>query len=177
MSEEKPEQASAKAKVTEPEWFEPEGEPTKEQQYFSERIVEILNQKDDKGEYVYTNKEVRDFIVAATLTAGLAVNKEIGLVMLEFLAELEGPKEADTQEELLGHIRAYFDAHPLNKALQNEFFQWGRSELFKAGEGFKDAGRQLAAAKAAGAVAGVSAPQALPKKGPAPKVKKGISKD
>jgi hypothetical protein len=139
------------------------------------RVMNILDEKNEDGSFVYTNLEVRDFVCACIFELGIPITAEIQVALYSFLDDV--PVEEDpTPEQLLTGVRAYFEENPLNEKLAEAFEKLGRDELQREGEGFKnDKAKQNAAFAAAGVSKESRAPQAEEKKGEKPKVKKGLT--
>jgi hypothetical protein len=143
------------------------------------RVKDILNQRGPDGAYLYSNLEVRDFIVAAVFELGMPMEGKVRDAVASFFTDLKVPA-GSTQDDVLDDIRAYYVAHPLHAGLLAEFASFGRSRLFTNKEGFKDAtvkAREVAALHTAGVQEELRAPAA--QKAPAtttPKPKRGLSK-
>ena len=151
-------------------------ELSKEKQEQAARVQELIVQQDENGEYLYTDDEVRDFIVASIFGLNLPLDDTLERVLLKFCEQLEIPEET-TEEEMVEYLRKYFEEHPLNPNLIKEFKELGRSELLRQKEGFKTSDEEAVSKKAAGNTEGPTAPRAAPAKRKDVKPKRGISKD
>lgn len=141
------------------------------------RLDEILEAKDARGKPKFSDLEVRDFLMACVFELGLPLTPELEPVMLRFLAELNIAAATPTVDDVLGGVRVYFKARPLNAELARAFQEFGASELWRGREGFQNDGARLNAALAsAGLAATRRAPRmeemATPKA--APKLRRGL---
>jgi hypothetical protein len=143
------------------------------------RIMNVLDKKDDNGEFVYTNTEVRDFVCACIFELGIPITAQLEAAMYSFMDDIPLPDEDNpTPEQLQEGIKKYFTENPLNDDLGAEFAAIAAEATRGQGEGFKnDAAAQNAAKAAAGLSSEKRAPQAesTSPKMPKPKVKKGLS--
>lgn len=141
------------------------------------RVQQIIDAKDDKGNYKYTNDEVRAFMCACIFELGIPMSRELNLVMNRFLLDLDIESKEPTAEEVLAAVRAYFEANPLNEELNKAFQELGRDEMFKSKEGFSnDGAKRNAALASAGLSAQRRAPRMQQRKAPGgkPKLKRGL---
>ncbi|MCP4499982.1 MAG: hypothetical protein GY822_08485 [Deltaproteobacteria bacterium] len=150
-------------------------ELTAEQEAHSQRIEEILVQKDEDGEYVYTKNEVRDFIVASIFEMDLPMDERLEKVLLGFCEQFELPEDI-TDAQLIEVMKEYFVEYPLNPALLKEFDDFGRNVLLTRDEGYKDASTKLDTLQSTGKEDGTgAAPLANPEKKASVKPKRGLS--
>ena len=141
------------------------------------KVEEVLTKKDANGEWVYTQREVRDFIVLVLFEFGLEIPQELQGLVLNFIVE-QGCTDETPNEEIVERVQAYFAENPLNPSMLVELATWGRDQLFTAEhEGYKEATEQIKALQAAGSKQEkIRAPQVQEKKADVKgKVKKGLS--
>jgi hypothetical protein len=148
-----------------------------EDEKIAQKVEEVLTKKDANGEWVYTQREVRDFIVTCLFELGLDIPQELQGMVIQFMVECgvgDDTEDADIVKAVVG----YFEENPLNPQLLVELATWGRDQLFTAEhEGYKEATEQIKALQAAGSKQGKTrAPQADAVKADVKgKVKKGLS--
>jgi hypothetical protein len=142
------------------------------------RVSQILDAKDAKGELVFSNLEVRDFMMACTFELGLPLSWETQLVMNRFLEDLDIKSKQPTADDLVAAVQRYFDANPLNPTLSKVFQSLGSAEKQRGREGFKSDGARLNASLAA---TGLNMSRRAPhadhgiKPGAGPRPKRGLS--
>lgn len=96
----------------------------------AKKIEAILTAKDPAtGDYRWSKKEVRDFIVACIFQLGLPVVPELQNACMQFIGDLELSPDA-TDEQIVEHVVAYFEEHPLPPQLLAEFQALGQEALF-----------------------------------------------
>jgi|GEM_PF-1215136 len=147
---------------------------SKEEQDQANRIEAVMMQKDENGEFVYTQAEVRDFIVACIFEMGLPMENGLDKVLLKFCEQFELPEDI-TDEDLVAVIKEYFEQNPLNPGLLKEFEELGRGDLLARDEGYKDAASKVNTLRSTGKEDAVSAPVPDPVKKPGVKPKRGLS--
>lgn len=140
-----------------------------EDQRVAEQITEILTRRDAKGELVFTDLEVRDFVVACVFEFQLDVPQELKAVVLEFCESLEVPETA-SDEELVAAVKGYFEANPLNDEMMKSFHAVGRDSLLTGEQGYKDSAERVQAMRTTGSDENLNAPtEKAPKRGTGPK--------
>lgn len=144
-----------------------------DQERVANRIAEIVTQKDSAGNFKFTKREVRDFLVATVLELRLEITPEVQGPMLEMLAEIQVPEDA-TDEQIAEAIHAYYAENPVNPELYKEIEALGRDETLAGAKGYKDRGEQMAALKSVGGGEKLEAPEHKPKSRKIPMVKRGL---
>jgi hypothetical protein len=147
---------------------------TKEQKEQADRITAVMMQKDETGEFVYTQDEVRDFIVACIFEMGLPLDNDLEKVLLKFCQQFELPEDI-SDEDLVAVIKEYFEENPLNPGLLKEMEDLGRGDLLARDEGYKDAASKVNTLRSTGKQEDANAPVPDPVKKPGVKPKRGLS--
>ena len=102
------------------------------------RVDAILTRRAPDGGFFYSDLEVRDFTVVCIFELRIPVEGRVKDAYTDFVEDLEVPPDCETEEDFMAAIRAYFAQNPLNPQILAEFSEFGRSEFFRAKEGFKD---------------------------------------
>lgn len=141
-----------------------------------EKVQAVLTKKDAAGNWVYTQTECRDFIVACVFELGLPITPELAGAVEKFMYAI-GTHEDQDDDVIIGKVLDYFKENPLNPAILAEIGAFARDELFTKGhEGYKAVSEQIAALRAAGKSTEVKAPEEdVPKVEVKGKLKRGLS--
>lgn len=146
---------------------------------FAARVQNIVDEKNEQGDYVHSNRDVRDFMIACIFELGLPLTRELDLLLHRFLdEELEVVTDNPTGKDVVDGVRRYFAERPLNAQLARAFQQLGAEALQTAGEGFhQDGARKDALAAATGTRRSVgAAPRAPIRHTPGVVARRGIAR-
>ena len=143
----------------------------------AKKVQAVLTKKDANGEWVYTQTECRDFIVACVFELGLPITTELAGTIEKFMYAI-GTHEDMDDDAIIEKVFDYFRENPLNPC------HLGRARVVRAGralhkghEGYKAVSEQLRALRAAGKTDGIKAPEEdSPKVEVKGQIKRGLSK-
>lgn len=143
----------------------------------AQTVERILNEKDDAGEYKYSNDDVMNFVAACVIELGLDTPPALTRFMERFFEQFDIMDEA-TDEEIAEALAEHFRLNPLNPELLAAFETAGRARKERFAGDFEDDEETEAtntAARAVGRMRAARAPSEDQVKRRAPVLKRGLS--